>query len=180
VSDGGNPEAASSALVLRGDKGISPQDEVLLQKLWLGLQARPWQSLAVLAASRGVPTLEAANSLARIGWWYTGRPSCVLDMRDLSLRLLEHQIRSMGAQLQGGERVFVALRSLSENPTASPLAMAADAAVLCVQLGKTDIKSAKQTIAAIGKNRFIGSILVSETGAPIAQPQPPAPGQGKP
>ena len=174
MSQDGSPNTASSALVLQRDRVPSPGDEVRLQRLWLALQRRTWQSLAVLAASRDVPTLEAANALARIGWWYTGRPSCVLDMRDLSLRLLEHQIRSMGAQLQGGERVFVALRSLSENPTASPLAMAADAAVLCVQLGKTDIKSAKQTLATIGRDRFIGTILVSETGMPIAPPDPNA------
>ena len=152
-------------------------DEVGLQTLWLSLQRRTWQSLAVLAASKGVPTLEAANALARIGWWYTGQPSCVFDMRDLSLRLLEHQIRNMGAQLQGGERVFVALRSPAENPTASPLAMAADAVVLCVELGKTDIKGAKQTIANIGRDKFLGTILVSSSGTPVTLPPDPSNGQ---
>ncbi len=172
--EGAPPEQAPSAVMVRADAVPTHGDDVALQTLWLSLQRRPWQSLAVLAASKGVATLPAANSLARIGWWYTGRPSCVFDMRDLSLRLLDHQIRNMGAQLQGGERVFVALRALAENPTASPLAMAADAVVLCVELGKTDIKSARQTIATVGRDKFIGTILVSSTGEPVASPEEPS------
>jgi hypothetical protein len=138
------------------------------------LQQRSWRSLAVLAARDGVETLETANSLARMGWWYTGQPSCVFDMRDLSLRLLEHQIRDMAAQLQGGERVFVALRSLNENPTAAPLAMAADAVVLCVQLGRTDMRAARQAIASVGKVKFLGTLLVGPPGptsAPALDPR---------
>jgi hypothetical protein len=169
VSDNGLFNSATTALTVH-PQSLTMGDEVGMEALWLSLQRRPWQSLAVLAASKGVATLEAANSLARMGWWFTGQPTCVFDMRDLSLRLLEGQIRNIGAQLQGGERAFVALRSLTENPTAGPLAMAADAVVLCVELAKTDIKSAQQAIASIGRDKFIGTILVSSGGVPISPP----------
>jgi hypothetical protein len=135
-------------------------DDVRMQHLWLGLQQKQWRSLAVVSASKGVATLAAANSLAKIAWWYTGEPTCVFDMRDLSLRLLEHQLRDMASQLHGGERVFIALRSTSENPTAVPLAQAADAAVLCIELGKTDMKGAQRTLDAVGRSKFLGTILV--------------------
>jgi hypothetical protein len=169
VSEAGPFNSATSALTIQPRSPVVG-DEVGMETLWLSLQRRPWQSLAVLAASKGVATLEAANSLARMGWWFTGQPTCVFDMRDLSLRLLEDQIRSMGAQLQGGERAFVALRSLTENPTAGPIAMAADAVVLCVELAKTDIKGAQKAIASIGRDKFIGTILVSSAGVPITPP----------
>ena len=119
-----------------------------------------------MAASKGTSTLGTASSLARIAWWYTGQPSCVFDMRSLSLRLLEPQLRDMAAQMNGGERVFVALSTLSENPTTAPIAMAADGVVLCVELGKADIKSARRAIDTIGRDRFLGTILVSPSPTP--------------
>ena len=158
----------SSAIALRGDCSTSLGDELELQRLWLSLVARPWRSLAVVAASKGTPSLGAATGLARIARWYTGQPSCVFDMRDLNLRFLEPQIRDMAAQLQGGERVFIALRSLSENATTAPLAMAADGVVLCAELGKSDIRSARRAIATIGRERFIGTIVCSENGTPCS------------
>lgn len=151
----------SSALILRGSDAPELGDEVRLQHLWLNLQQRSWRLLAVMAASEGVETLATADALAKIAWWFTGRPACVMDMRDLSLRLLEHQIRAMAAQLEGGERIFIPLRAMSENPTAIPLAMAADAVVLCVELGKTRIKDAQRALRAVGREKFIGSILVA-------------------
>jgi hypothetical protein len=149
----------TSALTLRAQAPVLG-DAVSLQNLWLSLARRTWRSLAVVGASEETPTLDAANSLAQIAWWYTGRPSCVFDMRDVSLRILEHQVRDMSAQLRGEERVFVALRSLPENPATTPLAMAADGVVLCVELGKSDIKSAARAVATIGRDQFLGVILV--------------------
>ena len=165
----------STALVRRAPEVPALGDDVRLQLLWLGLQQRSWRSLAVIAASEGIETLTVADTLAKIAWAYTGQPTCVFDMRDLNLRLLEHQIRDMAAQLQGGERVFVALRSINENPTAVPLAMAADAVVLCIELGRTDIKGAQRTLTAIGREKFIGSLLVprASKGVPVSAPPPP-------
>jgi hypothetical protein len=154
------PEAPGSRPLVAGVRQGPLVDDVRMQHLWLALQKRQWRSLAVVSASKGVGTLAAANALAKIAWWYTGVPTCVFDMRDLSLRLLEHQLRDMAGQLQGGERIFIALRSTSENPTAVPLAQAADAAVLCVELGKTDVKAAQRTLEAVGRHRFIGTLLV--------------------
>jgi hypothetical protein len=176
VTEEGPPNYASTALVVV-PAGIPrpPGDEVGLQSLWLSLQRRSWQSLAIVAAAKGVPTLETANSLARISWSFTGQPATVFDLQDLSLRLLEHQTRDMAEQLRGGERIFVALRSPGENPTASPIAQAADAVVLCLELGKTDIKTARQTVAAIGKEKFIGTILVKSSPGSVPPPPPPPP-----
>jgi len=158
-------ECMTDLVVRTGDVPVVGED-VRLQHLWLSLMPYSWRSLAVLGASTGVPTIEVANSLARIAWTYTGQPSVVFDMRDLSLRLLKQQVRDMAAQLRGGERVFIALRSMAENPTASALAMASDAVVLCVELGKTDIKSAQKAVAKVGRERFLGTLVVSPDGKP--------------
>jgi hypothetical protein len=56
--------------------------------------------------------------------------------------------------------VIIALRSVSENPTVIAVAGLADAVVLCIELGKTSVKQASQTIDEIGKGRFLGTIVL--------------------
>jgi len=154
----------STALALAPAQRIDA--DVGLQHLWLALRRRTWRSLAIVAAGPGMPTLEVANNLAKICWLYTGQPSGVVDLRDVSMRLLEHQLSALTAHAAEEERVFLALRAIDENATAIPIAMSADAAVLCVELGKTEIKTAKKTIAAIGQDRFLGTIVVKPDGSP--------------
>src|SRR5262245_53087847 len=100
--------AGSSEIIVR-TSAPSLVDDLQLQLLWLALHRRPWRSLAVVGATKGIATVNVSNTLARMAWWYTGQPVCVLDMRDVSLRLFEHQLREVTAQLQRAQRVFLAL-----------------------------------------------------------------------
>ncbi|MGA2449615.1 MAG: hypothetical protein ABTD50_13105 [Polyangiaceae bacterium] len=140
--------------------------DVRLQQLWIAAQQRTWRSIAVVSSGPNVPTLEAAHMLARIAWWYAGEPTAVIDLRFLSLRLLNHQIADIRQQVALGDRVFVALMSQAENPTAVPIAQAVDAVVLGVVLGTTTVRAAQATIDAVGRERFLGSILVHPEPAP--------------
>jgi hypothetical protein len=136
-------------------------DDVPSQMLWLALQRRAWRSLAVVGASKDLPTIDVANMLARLAWWYQGQPSSVADFRDLSLRLVEYQLGDVAAQLQRGRvTVIIALRSIFESPTVVPVARAVDAAVLCVQLGVTKISDSRKTIETIGHDKFLGTIII--------------------
>ena len=146
-------------------------DDLSSQVLWLATQKRPWRSLAVLGASPDVPTIDVANMLARLAWWYRGQPSSVADFRDLSLRLIDYQLSDVASQLQSTPvTVIIALRSVFENPTVVPVARAVDAAVLCVQLGVTRIADSRKTVEAIGRDKFLGTIIVPST-SPDGRPQ---------
>jgi len=158
-----DPPQQSAALTVAGSDRPRVWEDVRLQKLWLAVQRREWRSLAVLAASKGVETIRVAELLAHVAWAYRGQPSCVFDLRDLSLRLADYQMREVEAQVQGGTRVMIALRSTSENPTAVPIARQADAVVLCIGMGQTRIKSVEGAIAEVGRDRVIGSIIVRGT-----------------
>jgi hypothetical protein len=154
------------ALVLARREGNAvPEliDDVRLQKLWLAAERRKWRSLAVVAASKGVDTLPVAEMFAKIAWWYRGEPSCVFDLRDLSLRLAEHQVSEVHAQVDAGSRVIVSLRSVFENPTTVSIARQVDAVLLCVALGTTKIKAAERTLLEIGGDRLVGSIVLRPT-----------------
>ncbi len=170
------PRQAVTALANRPERA-HVWDDLPLQKLWLATQRRQWRSLAIVAASSGVDTLPIAELLAQAAWAYRGQPSCVFDLRDLSLRLAGHQMHEVRAQIESGASALIALRSTSENPTAVPVARQADAVILCIGMGQTRLKSAERTLGEIGRDRVLGSIVVRATagGAAPANGAPPAP-----
>jgi hypothetical protein len=135
-------------------------DDIRLQKLWIALQRRPWRSLAVLPASEPSETMDVAEVLAQIAWCYQGEPTTVLDLRDVSIRLAEYQIRESQQQAESGVRILIGLRSIAENPASSLVAREADAALLCVELGTTHLHSALQTIEEVTRERILGTLLV--------------------
>lgn len=157
-----NPnQAPSTALVAVRPSDIpNVWDDIRLQKLWLAVERREWRSLAVVGASKSVETIQIAELLAQLAWRYRGQPSGVCDLRDLSMRLIDYQVREMRAQLDEGTRLIVALRSIFENPTAAPISKQTDAVVLCVTLEDTTFKAAQETIAAVGRDRVLGSIVL--------------------
>jgi hypothetical protein len=161
------PPHPDSSLIKHESARPNALDDLNSQLLWLATQRRPWRTLAVVGGSEGVPTMEVANMLSRLAWWYRGQPSSVADFRDLSLRLVEYQLGDLALQLErGAGSVMIALRSMTENPTVVPVARAVDAVILCVQLGATDIKSSRKTVEAIGRDRFLGTIVIDKDGKP--------------
>lgn len=152
-------ERTSRALVKKEDK-LAVEDDVELQKLWLAIQKHPWRSLAVIAGDETVSTIEIATKLAEIAWWYRGQPTTVVDLRELGLRLVDYQLREIAAQIEQGDCIIIALESVFSNPTTIAVANAVDAAVICIELGRTKMKSAERTIEEIGRDKFIGSIVI--------------------
>jgi hypothetical protein len=138
-------------------------DDLTSQLLWLATQQRAWRSLAVVGADQSVETIEVANMFAKLAWWYRGQPSSVADFRDLTLRLVDHQLRDVALQLESDPvTIVIALRSIFENPTVAPVASAVDAAILCIRMGVTKMSSARRTVETIGRERFIGTIVVRD------------------
>jgi hypothetical protein len=160
---------ASSALVLREPDALVMADDVRLQKLWLATQRREWGSLAVIATNKDVDTMQVAELLAKLEWWYRGRPSTVFDLRDLSLRLVEYHQQEIRAQVASGACVIIALSSTFDNPTAIPIARSVDAVVLCIDLGTASFKAAEQTLEEVGRERVLGAIVLRERGSKPAK-----------
>jgi hypothetical protein len=133
-----------------------------IQELWTAMQRRAWSSLAVLATSNSVDTLEVAELLAKLAWWYQGQASCVFDLRDLGFRLVEYHQREVQSQVAAGARVVIALRPTHENPTTLPMVGAADAVVLCVDRGKANLKAMQRMLSVVGRDRVLGAIVLGE------------------
>ncbi len=161
----GHEGMRSGALALRAADRPQIWDDLGLQHLWLAMQQRPWRSLALVSSGKNIETIDLADRFAKLAWWYGGQATCVFDLRDLGMRLVAHQVRDIARQVERGNRVFIALRSVAENPTTIPVAQSADAAILCVTLGKTEGAAAERGLMAIGRERFLGTILVNDSNA---------------
>jgi hypothetical protein len=66
----------------------------------------------------------------------------------------------LAAPLPPVGRAIIAIQPIVDEPLGVAIAQAADAAVLCVEIGKTRIPAARRTIGLIGAERVVGVVLV--------------------
>jgi len=140
---------------------------VSLQHLWFTLQRQEWSSLVVMPAGPESSALEVAQTLHELGKLTMGERLRLLDARGVPLSGTAAFILEMTgsspvrpAQDARGERVLVVVDWVLAEPSGIPIALAADAVLLCVQLGKTTIASAREVIGLIGAQRFLGCITL--------------------
>jgi hypothetical protein len=140
------------------------------QALWFALQSPEWASLAVLPAGPGESALETANALYDVGALASGGPMRLLDARTVTLSSSASFIVNMTSlvspsaerRASGGiQRALVVLASVLDEPAGIPIAVAADAVVLTVNLGATSLDAARETLELIGASRVLGCILLS-------------------
>jgi len=145
---------------------VTPEAEVDLQNLWLALEKKKaWRVLAVVPAARQIASLDIASAIAEVAWQYRGEPTVVLDLREITMRLVEYHRKEIDEHVQKGENVIVALASIQQNPTTIAFAKNADTSVLVVRLGETSMKSAVKTVEEIGHDKFAGTIIARPKAA---------------
>jgi len=152
--------------------------EIEAQELWLAITRREWHTLAVIPAHRNGSALGVATALAEAGSLLRGRPvelfsadradhgptgtlSTVLNERNTG-RIPLHVVPDGGLPpaTERFERV-VALEPLSLNPMGATIAHAAEAVLMVAETGVTELRNAKRTMEMIGRDRFVGCVLVS-------------------
>jgi hypothetical protein len=161
----------ASARARRAPRSGQPWDRSEYQRLWLRMRCRDWRTLAVVPSEEGMSTYDVANLIKTLGVHY-GESIGVCDFRDVQGRQALDAIADAFAQMRPGDRMVFAARSISENLATIPLARATDRVVLCVSIGSTSIRRVEETIAQIGKERFLGSLVIRGLGdgVPIAPP----------
>jgi hypothetical protein len=145
---------------------VTPDQEVDLQNLWLALEKKKtWRVLAVVPATRQIASLDIASAIAEVAWQYRGEPTVVLDLREITMRLVDYHRKEIDEHVKKGDNVIVALSSIQQNPTTIALAKNADTSVLVVRLGETSMKSAVKTVEEIGHDKFAGTIIARPKAA---------------
>ncbi len=131
------------------------------QRIWLRAQSRPWVTLAVVAAGKHAvdPTFRLAASLARLSE-ELAQPIVCLDGRGVDLRTTAGLQMRMRALSSRGTRALCVLQSPTDNPVSVPIAQSADAVILCILIGDSKVVTAEQTIEQIGRERFLGAVIL--------------------
>jgi hypothetical protein len=140
------------------------------QGLWFAVQGRPWASLVVLPAGPGESAIAVAHALYDVGALVSGGPMRLLDARSMSITSSASFIVNMTSLVSasserrstgGMQRAVVVLSSILDEPAGIPIALAADAVVLTVSLGVTNLDDARRTVELVGAERILGCILVT-------------------
>jgi hypothetical protein len=162
--DGAPGQAQTTALAQRRD--VQTWADPDWQRFWLTVDRLPWRSLAFIAAGDGAPPdfpLSLVVTLSRTGVTHLGGPVLVADGTQVPLNELNAFLNEVRTCIESGQRVLLALSPVADNPTASAIAKAADAVVLCVLLGRMRSASAEKTVKAIGSSKFVGSVIIRPT-----------------
>ena len=149
-----------------------PQEELWKradwQRMWLSVWTQNWTSLALVPAGTGAPpdfTLTIAATLARVGMTHLGVPIHVADGTQVRLSHIVPFIEEVRNQQHTGDLILIALPPVRESPVTVSIAQSASNALLCVLLETMTSLEGRETLAKIGKDRFIGSVVFhSEPG----------------
>ncbi len=138
-----------------GDRLSMPSLPEDIRDLWFASLRHEWSALVVLPADdRGASALPLAGALAKIGGIELVCAEGVTP--DSSTRLTQDML---AAAARG--RTIIALDPVVSNPAGLAIALAADAVLLCVTLGQTEIAAARRTVELIGRDRFIGCVTLA-------------------
>ncbi len=132
-----------------------------MQRLWFATLKKDWSSLVVLPAHPGGAALSVGRALAQVAALHKDVPIKLISGEGADLQNATRLIIDMTTHVAQGGLVIVVLESLVSNPAGIPVALAADAALMCIQLGETDFESAERTIDLIGgPSRLVGSVTL--------------------
>ena len=138
-----------------------------MQQLWFSIQRLAWASLVLLPADPETSAQAVGKALHEVGRLTMGERLRMLDARGVQLPATAPLILDMSgaspvrqAGPEWSERVLVLIDSVIAQPSGIPIALAADAVVLCLTLGKTPTAAARETLKLIGAQRFAGCIII--------------------
>ncbi len=138
------------------------------QQLWFTLARQHWRSLVLVPADEGGSAAAIAASLADVGRKLRATPVTFLIMADpLDFESAAKVIGALDLTRQGGEplavatagKVIVAIQPVVTEPLGLAVTEAADAVVLCIDVGRTRLAAARRTIELIGRERIAGTVL---------------------
>jgi hypothetical protein len=140
-----------------------------LQELWFSALRYHWSSLVIVPADRGISSLRIAEAMGEMGRIQTGAQLVHLRAEGLNIQTSSSLVTSMtalkdrpppGAQEPWLDRqIIIAVDAVVANPAGVAVALAADAVLLHVVLGRTSSRAARRTIELIGQDRFIGCVV---------------------
>lgn len=133
------------------------------QHLWFQVQHRDWSSLVVVPADADIAAAGVATSLWKVGCALSTPPPQLINCEKIGPSAIADLIADLSRSLGSAKdvRTVISIESVLSNPLGVGIARAADAVLLCVRKRQTKLDAARRTIELIGRQRFIGSVVLS-------------------
>jgi hypothetical protein len=134
----------------------------VLHEVWYALLRRSWSSLVLVPARAEGSALAFAGALAQLAATISRVNLKVHDAEALDLNgaaNLAHLLERPADQLRRPE-ALIALEPVVRNPLGIGVALAADAAVVLIDRGLTDLATAARTVEMIGREKVLGAVLI--------------------
>jgi len=129
-----------------------------VQRLWFATLKKEWSSLAVIPSHPGGSAAAIAKALAKVATLQKDSPIKLIHAEGTDLSGASRLIIEMTSHVAQGGLAIVVLDSVISNPAGIPVALAADAALLCVQLKAADVDSGRRTLELLGEAKFVGAV----------------------
>jgi hypothetical protein len=130
------------------------------QRVWFAIKRHGWTSLALVPSHSGVDVLRIAETLGATARRQGERPVHVVNGTGIHLENVQKVIDAVGSGTARGDWVIVPVDAVTDNPSAIALVQASSSALLVIQLGESLLADSESTLDAIGRERFIGSVVL--------------------
>jgi hypothetical protein len=128
------------------------------QRSCLAVLRAEWSTLALVSTEAGASGKAFARALVETARTYRLRP--VKDLSAAEPAQVPQLGDALAAARGGDSRAVMAVEDPVANPAGAPLVLAADAVLLLVRLGTTDLRSVEQIAELAGRERVIGCVIV--------------------
>jgi hypothetical protein len=138
------------------------------QEVWFALARREWSALALVPVDSGESAADLATSMAEVGRRLRASRITPIVATTLEYTQAAAITSTIVATRQGASsRVFqdraqvvVAIPPIVDEPLGAAVAQAADAAILCVRLGRSKLSAVRRAIELIGREKVAGCVLL--------------------
>lgn len=130
------------------------------QRIWFSIHHQGWTSLALVPSHPSIDVVKVAETLALTGRMQGERPVTLVNGTGVQLEKVQQVIELVASTVARGEWVIVPVDAITENPSAIAIVQAASAALLLIRLGDSLLAAAQNTLDAVGRERFLGSVVL--------------------
>ena len=137
----------------------APTQQQLHQQLLTCMRGE-WHSMVVMPASPTESASSVAHALADVSLLVRGKKARLFSAEGLEVNDVSRIIVDMMQHIAGGGLAIVSIDSVIGAQAGIPVTLAADVALLVVQLGVTETDHARRTVDMVGVQKFLGAVTV--------------------
>jgi hypothetical protein len=146
----------------RADVADAPRSEpAAFQRSCVAVLRAEWSTLALVSAGADLPGRAIASALVETARSCRLRPVRILNGAGVPAPQLPTLLDELALGRGGETRTVITLADPRAEPACAPLLVAADAALLLVRLGTSELRALEEAVSLAGRDRVVGCLVVT-------------------